>query len=333
MSLRDALIPLLERYGRSGGILAYHGVVDGDDVPSPALHVGAATLQVQLEYVRARYDVIPLRELVARRARGRPTDRCLALTFDDGYVGVETLAAPILARLDLPATVFVTVAAAERGGVFWWDQLEHARRHGNAALWRAMPPDLGIAERAASPPDVAVVRDAILSRRGGRLDLTPLLGALPVPMSPLLRAMDFTELRRLAGDARFEFGCHTMTHPALPYLASAEQEHEMREASRRLREELPRTMAVVAYPFGLYDGTTIDAASRAGMVAGVTMQPRALGPGDAALTLPRIGTSEDWSVGAIALRLQAALRPLFIAAMRGRHPHLPSHRRHVLLRS
>jgi peptidoglycan/xylan/chitin deacetylase (PgdA/CDA1 family) len=113
-----------------------------------------------------------------------------------------------------------------------------------------------------------------------------------------------------------------VTHPALPYLSSDEQQLEMTQAQRRLEEMLPRVVPVVAYPFGLYDRATLSAAASAGLQAGVTMQARAVARGDLALALPRVGVSEDWCQSAISLRLNAGMRPLF-RARAGTHPHLP----------
>jgi len=320
MSLRTAILPLLERFFRKGGILGYHGVVE-QDVPSPEMHVSLATLSAQLEYLRDRYDVISLRDLVRRRIDGRSLDGCVAITFDDAYAGIEQLAVPLLARLDLPATVFVTVNAAMIGASFWWDRLELARRNGPETCWPGALAQLGLEVMPPSPAALSVTREHILTRHAGRLDAQQMNVA--EPPNGLLRSMDFEALGRLARDDRFEFGSHTLTHPALPFLSSGEQHREMVHARRCLEERLPRIVPVVAYPFGLYDRTTLREAASAGFHAGVTMQARALTRGDLALALPRVGVSEDWSSSAIAFRLNAGMSPLF-RAKGGTHPRLPS---------
>jgi len=320
MSVRAAILPILERCFKRGGILGYHAVVE-NDVPSPEMHVSLATLRAQLEYVRDRYDVIPLRELVRRRIDRRSLDRCVAITFDDAYVGVERLAAPLLADLDLPATVFVSAAAAESGAAYWWDCLEYARRASPDALWPRILTHFGIRRLPGSAEALGMVRDHVLTQHEGRLPRQKI--DLPEPPNELLRSMNFAALARLASDERFEFGCHTVTHPALPFLSGRDQQLEMTQAQRRLEEMLPRVAPIVAYPFGLYDRTTLGEAANAGFQAGVTMQARAVGRGDLALALPRVGVSEDWTRSAISLRLNAGMRPLF-RARAGTHPRLPS---------
>jgi peptidoglycan/xylan/chitin deacetylase (PgdA/CDA1 family) len=318
MSLRMAILPLLERCFAKGGILGYHAVVE-EPVPSPEMHVSLGTLRAQLEYVRDRFEVIPLRELVQRRLSGRSMNRCVAITFDDAYVGVERLAAPLLARLDLPATIFVTAAAAAEGNGFWWDCLEHARLTSPDVLWPRLLRQLELDQHPATTTALGAVRNHVLTRHVGRVART-----MDFPNSPneLLRSMTFEALGRLGRDVRFDFGSHTMTHPVLPFLSADEQAFEMLESQRRLEDVLPRVVPIIAYPFGFYDQETLTAAASAGFQAGVTMQARAVSSRDSVLALPRVGVSEDWSHSAISVRLNAGMRHLFTARA-GTHPRLP----------
>lgn len=50
--------------------------------------------------------------------------RYLAITFDDAYQSVFTLARPILAELGVPATLFVATDVVERGGPARWSGVE-----------------------------------------------------------------------------------------------------------------------------------------------------------------------------------------------------------------
>lgn len=315
MTFRAALVPVLDHLFRTGGIVGYHAVVAEErDVPSSEMHVSVATLRRQLEYLGDRYEVLPLWDLIGRQACGRRTNRCVAVTFDDAYAGVATLAAPILAELDMPATIFVTVGASEHAAPYWWDALELACRQDDDAPWERLLASLGIEPLPRGRASRDVVRSHILGQPSGRLPAGAEFPVMADDTRALLRPLRFTELRALARDARFDFGCHTMTHPVLPRLGTAEQADEMRMAHDRIREELPRAIPVVAYPFGLHDQSTLCAARRAGMTAAVTMAPRALRTSDSALLLPRVGISEDWAPEAISLRLNRGLEPFFRAS-------------------
>jgi peptidoglycan/xylan/chitin deacetylase (PgdA/CDA1 family) len=81
-------------------VLAYHAVADGFSAP---LAVTPAALTEQLDLLVDRgYRGVTFSELAAAGGKGK----LMAVSFDDAYRSVSTRAAPILASLDIPGTVF-----------------------------------------------------------------------------------------------------------------------------------------------------------------------------------------------------------------------------------
>ncbi len=308
---------LLERTFGWGGVIAYHGV--GDAPVSPVMHVSPTRLRTQLEHLRDHYAVVPLHELVERWRVGASTNGCVAITFDDAYAGVSVHALPILRALDLPATVFVTSDHAANGASYWWDDVERQRLAHTAGVWSEAPAIAGLPPfPLADAEAMDRLRNRIIAHFAGRWprDLTP--GG-----DTMWRSLDFRELGELANDHRIDFGVHTLSHPALPLLSYDEQVAEMRDNFALLRERLPRVLPVVAYPYGLYDRTTVRAAREAGMIAGLTMEGRATADNPDRMVVPRIGGSEVRAPRSLARRLNRALRPALIVRNRGPHPRLP----------
>lgn len=318
----DGLAAVVNAVFPGTGILSFHAPVAGT-APSPEMHVRATTLRAQLRFVRESYDVVPLRELVARLKAGRSVRRLVALTFDDAYTGVALHALPILRALDLPATIFVTVAQSERGGSYWWDAVEEMRAAatlGKGARWRALLDRLHLPPLAPTTESTALLREHLLATSRG----APPVATEGVQLGGELRALSFAELRELGmSHAGFDFGCHTLTHPALPLISTAERMHELRDSLARLEGELSRVIPVLAYPFGLYDRATAECARRAGLIAGLTLQGRSIHRTDDMMMLPRIGVSETRTIRSIALRLSSGLRPLMIARTGSIHPPMP----------
>lgn len=123
--LRLAGIPALARRLSPGGVvLAYHNVLRRGHSPpggDPGAHIALDQFVEQMRWVRRRYTVIPLAELIERLGTGRSLRGLLVLTFDDGYRGAVTEALPVLRTLGLPATFFVVGDAPGRPTPFWWD--------------------------------------------------------------------------------------------------------------------------------------------------------------------------------------------------------------------
>ena len=93
-------------------ILKFHGVGAADH-PAPAL-VAA------LEYLRQRFPIVPLAEVVNHIREGRAGRQpSIALTFDDGLRNNYTVAYPILKTLGTPATFFVCPGLVDTGRWLW----------------------------------------------------------------------------------------------------------------------------------------------------------------------------------------------------------------------
>ena len=111
---------LRTRQGAPGAVvLAYHDVVaqePGENewvVSAARLRSNGATLR------RLGFDIVTLSDLMERFRAGQSVDRLAVLTFDDALLGVYRYAAPVLAELGVPATVFV-VSDAPEGPPAWW---------------------------------------------------------------------------------------------------------------------------------------------------------------------------------------------------------------------
>lgn len=92
----------------SVAILTYHSLDDSGSVISVAPHVFAAQMQ---SLVRARTRVVALDDVPALLESG---ESAVAITFDDGFSNFRDHAAPVLASLKFPATVFLVTAHCGR---------------------------------------------------------------------------------------------------------------------------------------------------------------------------------------------------------------------------
>ena len=95
------------------GLLMYHRVTDiVPGVPQPSWNVTPQRFEEQLTGLLSRgFEAWPLREIVNLHEAGCSIPRgAFAVTFDDGYECVYTRAWPILQRLQIPATIFLSTA-------------------------------------------------------------------------------------------------------------------------------------------------------------------------------------------------------------------------------
>jgi peptidoglycan/xylan/chitin deacetylase (PgdA/CDA1 family) len=90
-------------------VLAYHGLGRYPrDLDPHNLMVDPRCFREQIATLKRRgYRFVPLVEFATHLDDGVPPDRTCALTFDDGTIDNLEVLGPLLAELDVPATVFV----------------------------------------------------------------------------------------------------------------------------------------------------------------------------------------------------------------------------------
>src|SRR4051812_2433299 len=116
-------------------ILLYYRVLRPQDLPhgiDPAIYVTTDTFEMHLQFLRRRFDVVDLDELLAWRERRRTFARVpCAITFDDGWADNFTNAYPLLKRYGMPATIFVITGEVGASPDFvTWEQVRTMERDG-----------------------------------------------------------------------------------------------------------------------------------------------------------------------------------------------------------
>jgi peptidoglycan/xylan/chitin deacetylase (PgdA/CDA1 family) len=249
-------------------IVTYHGV---DDHTHPVvnfdrLQTDPATFARQVEKMATAFRIVNMEDAVRHfLANGTWPDRGLAITFDDGYRNNLEVAAPILKRIGVPATFFVTAGFVEGSTKPWWYEL----RQWMAGHVRSVPEAIS---RAAGTevrlrPMNEVDRNRELSALGvhqGDVDCYPF--------------MTEDECRSLIAMG-FDIQCHSDTHVSFSG-----------ESDERVRIEIQKSVEFVkrlgcepwglAYPYGHEPTNAIFAhneMSSCGMIAAFTTREGANG--------------------------------------------------------
>lgn len=300
----------------AGVILLYHRIAALERDPQ-LLCVQPKRFAEQLEVLRAAYSPTALGKLVAGDAVGSVQRPAVAVTFDDGYEDNLTIAAGLLESWDVPATVFVTTGAMDRGGEFWWDALERTLLAGEdgAIGWDVTKPDAPTpgcdAYRRLHPilkaQDAGVRAQALATLKGsGSDDVSSAARATHRPMTA-------DQVHALSRSRCVEVGGHTVTHPVLSRLGLDRQREEIVNCRRRLTEIVGRPIDGFSYPYGTrrdFTRETADLVREAGFSYACANVPglAAGGSGDAhdRYALPRV-IVRDWDGDEFARRLAECL--------------------------
>jgi peptidoglycan/xylan/chitin deacetylase (PgdA/CDA1 family) len=117
-----------------------------------------------------------------------------------------------------------------------------------------------------------------------------------VPTAELGGSADWIDGEPVASWAQVEelasagvaIGSHTRSHPRLTDLSSAAREAELAGSLADLRERLPQSLAVIAYPNGAHDDAVCEATKAAGYELGFTTEKGRNGPGADPFRLRRV---------------------------------------------
>ena len=250
-------------------ILMYHSVAPDEAAPyiEPGNRIDPRTFERQMAFLAARRGVVALSELVEDLAHGRrPPAGIVCITFDDGYRDNLTVAAPILDRYRLPATLFLATGFVERGEAQWSDRLHRL------SLPRPERKRLHARLLEASHDERMRVLDGFQAEE-----------------RPPRLMLDWEEARRLVRRyPLFEIGGHTRDHLDLTR-HPGEARAQIDACAADLRGELGVEARHFSFPYGR---SCVEA--RAAVIAGgwrsavVTDAPGRIGPATDRYAMPRV---------------------------------------------
>ena len=213
-----------------------------------------------LEYQEKGYRFISIDEAAEILQRTQlSTVNCklstfVCVTFDDGYRDNYTLAYPLLKRLNVPFTVYVTTGFIDNRLPMWWYRCE-SREQCQTCLSNAE-----VQQRERSYPNQQL-------------------------------GMSAKELRQLDADPLCTIGAHTVSHPKLDTLSYEEQYKEIADSKLELERLLGHPIQHFSFPHGAYNANTLAICHELGFKTVVQSWGGAVRRGVHYKVLPRITTS------------------------------------------
>jgi peptidoglycan/xylan/chitin deacetylase (PgdA/CDA1 family) len=286
-------------------ILTFHGVTSDLSDPvcnAEGLHLHRPIFERLMEHVARNYRAVSVARVVDWLEGGATVpERAVAITFDDGFRNVLTDAAPVLKRLHIPATLFVSTDFVFNGEMLWPDRLLAALQSTREARLEVeiagQSHAFDIATRAGKLRANQVINAACKRlTQDERLALvrrvTESLGVDAASLSRAwegFRPIDPDELEQLPGFG-ITVGAHTCSHPILALLSAADQARELAESKRLIESVTAARCDEFAYPNGGphdFNDQTKRAAMEAGYRCAFTTIKRRVSAGDDPFEIPR----------------------------------------------
>jgi len=259
-------------------ILMYHSIAGADATGSidPDNRMDPAEFERQMSFLASHRTVVSM-DRVADAVRGRAdlAPGSVAITFDDGYMDNLTVAAPVLARLGLPATLYLPTSYIDTGATQWIDRLHCAFRTRSAqriegAVIGSAPMNLGspgdeqrayemlkAALRRAHPTE----RELLLASVESQLGTTP-------PSTRL--TMTWSDVRVLLREfPAFSIGGHTRSHADLGDTSATHTEDEIVGCFEAIERHTGVRARHFSFPYGRWSSVGAEVLKREGAASGV----------------------------------------------------------------
>lgn len=281
-------------------ILMYHRI---DHVSYDPWHLAVtpSNFEEQLQVLQRKYFVLPLEELPAYINKRRIQSKAVCITFDDGYVDNYLYAKPLLEKYNAPATYFIAHGYIGSEEQYWWDALQNIiflpdklpafiSLQINGEVFSCQLENEGKITMEEKKKQAAWYYEETPATHRCALYLKLWERLKPLPHHQIKETLskikewaggeDFSDrnsfpmseaqLNELTNHPVIKLGIHTKTHLSLPAHDGKVQETEIKMNQSFLEQKCNKPINVIAYPYGDYSKTTLDAVQKLKLNIGVT---------------------------------------------------------------
>ena len=283
-------------------ILMYHGVTD-DPEEHKAILGGidhpTSVFEKQMEVLAREYHPISLDEAFQFANDGKDVPRrSVVVTFDDGYADNYHVAMPILSKVGVPATFYITVDCVDQKKLPWPARLRYALFTTRNSAWT--DPEgtvwpLGDPQLRAKAFDRACECCCKLSGAEQDQFVAAHECQLKAALSQGPLMMTWEEVRGTVKRGHI-IGSHTLSHPNMAHINGEALRREMSDSKKILERELGTEVSHFSYPCPAlqphWNDRTVSVSRESGYKSAVTTNSGLTRRGDNPLRLKRISANK-----------------------------------------
>lgn len=292
-------------------ILLYHRVADLPSDPE-MLAVTPMNFLRHMEFIKQEFPIVRFDEDWSNVKKP-----AVAVTFDDGYADNVLEALPVLEKVGVPATFFISSGHLGTDRIFWWNRLENILLQDgyfpstftlddvrNKRTW-----DTGTSEQRKmlySALFILMLKATPVQREGWLNQLEQWAGLINRE-GDIHRSMTQDEIKRLAVSPWTTIGAHTVTHSALSALNEEQQRQEILTSKQDLENLTGMKITTFSYPFGRkrdYNRASVRLCREAGFVKAASNFPGQVHRWTDLYQLPR-HLVRNWDIETFAVEMKS----------------------------
>ena len=296
-------------FRRKGFIIMYHRIIPLSErfsgIIQPGMYVTDETFERHLVFLKKKFSIIPLHEMVHRINRGQTTGGCCSITFDDGWRDTYDMAFPLLKRHQVPASVFLASGYIGTDKWFWPEELAWClekllKQDGWDAktdgIIKSLMPEMNSSNRNnhTNLIDSAIMKVKKYRPERREALLAAMREALPGRSRERLM-MSWSEAAEMQKNGLVSFGAHTVNHIYLDQVEQDTARLEISSSKKVIEDHLGVPVTLFAYPNGNYTPQTIGMLEQSGFLGAVTTKRGYVDKNTSLMEMPRIAMHDDVS--------------------------------------
>lgn len=305
------LFAVIDRCRRSDSafVLMYHRVLEKNDFSEmsvqPGMYVSSGSFERQISFLKSKYRILPLEELIGKIQRKETVGGCCAITFDDGWQDNHANAFPVLKKHQAPATIFLATNFIGTNRLFWPEEIY-------SYLDRSLPYGRSL---TGSPSHVSRFLDEIAKYSSASREIyldkviETLKGYAPEERDKILQCfrglckskslprqmLNWEEVDEMSNSGLVTFGAHTAGHEILDQIPTSKARSEISLSKKEIERKLGGKVSTFAYPNGNYNKKVQRLLQDCHFIGAVTTRRGFLTKDTPLMEIPRIGIHEDIS--------------------------------------
>ena len=302
---------LLERFcfSNKAFILMYHRILASTDNKScfvqPGMFVTTASFERQIAFLRDRYEIVFLEELVEKALKGENVGELCAITFDDGWRDNFTEAFPVLEKYRVPATIFLASGFVGTDRMFWPEEICYYLNRNvvdKTSFDNGPQSYIRFSEETGRyrqcERETFFDRSIEIMKEYSPADREEILGyyrcmhkAESIPRETL----NWYEAREMLVSGLVRFGAHTVNHEILDQVSLQKAKDEICISRKEIEHCLGSNVNTFAYPNGNHNESIRNILAENGFNLAVTTRKGLFDRDTSLMEIPRVAMHEDVS--------------------------------------
>ena len=256
----------------------YHNVLNSsapEGFLEHSISISSQDFERQLIILQRIFNIIPLERYLGARRKSND----MAITFDDGTLATYEAIEPILLKLNIPATIFITTGHLEDGHILWDYYLNALCFEGIYSkikvnnVWLSL---FNPSERRKAKNFIFNITDSI---ENADVFKKKLINKYPITDEILeyYRGMTIAQVVKAAQNPLISIGGHSVNHQSLSRLHRKDQEHEISHSLTTLTNISGELVTSFAYPNGDYNHRTLEILNDLGVKYALAVSSKNLG--------------------------------------------------------